>query len=532
MPRGPKTHASATSQSHHTDGRRLAPRAISKNRVHPYSKQPPGAADGAGWTVPDICAAYNWPKPKDVAGGGTIAVIHLAGGWLPADVEKFFQDQGLDGTQQPDVSDHSVDGEAPSGPSDPPTDADLEVALDIQIAAGSYAVATENPAKIRVYRGAQNAQGLIAAVRAATTDECDVCCITWGKDEQSWDPADVAAFNNAARAAVDNGMIIVAASGDNDSSDGGPTPANVDFPASSPYVIGCGGTKLFHQREEDPESQQFEWHEEVWNNTPGLATGRGGGGGFSELFQIPDWQLGTVQARMRMVPDIAAHADPETGYRIFVGGKSYVIGGTSAATALYAGLFAAFGPKRGFITPELYKNPICFNDVRGGDNGMFRAMVGPDPCTGIGSPRADLLATRIGSDAATLARVRRQMREAQSETLQLRTGCASTTSKTTTSLAGISSNDKLPSRILPRLVTAVTQLWKINQLIQIFGISTSESITANTPLSTYISGGPGAIDDWFYDIGTWPAFTRRGLQLHLPEAKLAVTFGRLADAIH
>ena len=249
MPRTPKNNASATLQSHQTNGRRLAPRAISKNRVHPYSKQPPGAANGAGWTVPDICAAYNWPKPKDVAGGGTIAVIHLAGGWLATDVEKFFHDQGLDGTQRPDVSEHlSVGGEAPGDPSDPPTDPDLEVALDIQIAAASYAVATQNPAKIRVYRGAQNAEGLIAAVRAAMTDECDVCCITWGKDERSWDTADVAAFNNAAKAAVDNGMIIVAASGDNNSSDGGPTPANVDFPASSPYVIGCGGTKLFHQQ--------------------------------------------------------------------------------------------------------------------------------------------------------------------------------------------------------------------------------------------------------------------------------------------
>ena len=112
---------------------------------------------------------------------------------------------------------------------------------------------------------------------------------------------------------------------------------------------------------------------------------------------------------MRMVPDIAAHADPETGYRIFVGGQPRVIGGTSSATALYAGLFAAFGPKRGFITPDLYKNQVCFNDIRGGDNGMFRAMVGPDPCTGIGSPRANLLAKRIGSDAATLGRVRRQL---------------------------------------------------------------------------------------------------------------------------
>jgi hypothetical protein len=141
------------------------------------------------------------------------------------------------------------------------------------------------------------------------------------------------------------------------------------------------------------------------------ADGQGTGGGFSELFPIEDWQLGTVQARMRMVPDIAAHADPETGYRIFVSGQPRVIGGTSTATALYAGLFAAFGPKRGFITPDLYKNQVCFNDIRGGDNGMFRAMVGPDPCTGIGSPRADLLAKRIGSDAATLKRVRRQLKE-------------------------------------------------------------------------------------------------------------------------
>ena len=109
--------------------------------------------------------------------------------------------------------------------------------------------ATGQPATIRVYKGAQSAEGLIAALRAATQDECDVCCITWGKDEQSWNAADVAAFNDAAKAAVDNGMIIVAASGDNDFSDGGPTPANVDFPASSPYVIGCGGTKLLHPRE-------------------------------------------------------------------------------------------------------------------------------------------------------------------------------------------------------------------------------------------------------------------------------------------
>jgi hypothetical protein len=319
MPKSPKSNASATSQSQQTNGRRLAPRAISKNRVHPYSKPhaDQAAADGAGWTIREICKAYNWPEPNDVAGGGTIAVIHLAGEWLDEDVARFFEYQGIAEGQQPHVFDSPPEEGPASRPSDPPTDADVEVALDIQIAGASYALATGQPATIRVYKGAQSAEGLIAALRAATKDECDVCCITWGKDEQSWNAADVANFNDAAKAAVDIGMIIVAASGDNDSSDGGPTPSNVDFPASSPYVVGCGGTKLFRPRKiqgDNTEGKEPERREEVWNNNPGHADGRGTGGGFSELFPIEDWQLGTVQARMRMVPDIAAHADPETGF--------------------------------------------------------------------------------------------------------------------------------------------------------------------------------------------------------------------------
>jgi hypothetical protein len=405
MARTPRRVASATPQGDESGRHVSSPRAISKNRVHPYSQ----AGDGPGWTVPEICDAYTWPKGlegKGLAGGGTIAIIHLGGGWDPADIDPFFHDQGLSIEQQPQVSDHPLAGVTQTAPSATPSQADLEVALDIQIAAASYAVATGQSATIRVYLGPQTPDGLIAAVQAATTDECDVCCITWGADEQTWGKPAADAFNAAAKAAVDKGMIIVAASGDNDSSDGGPTPANVDFPASSPYVIGCGGTT------KTKATKTAEADEIVWNNTPRDPTGQGTGGGFSEFFDIPDWQLGTVQARRRMVPDVAAHADPKTGYRIFVNRKPRVIGGTSASTALYAGLFAAFGPKRGFITPELYKNQVCFNDIRDGDNGMFSAMVGPDPCTGIGSPRADLLAKRIGSDAATLGRLRRQLKDA------------------------------------------------------------------------------------------------------------------------
>jgi Subtilase family len=390
------------SASDQRDERAPPLRATSKNQTHPYFIAHDGAVrDKAVWKIPEICAAYNWPDLKEVA-GGTIALIQLSGGWREEDTQEFFAEQGLVG-KEPTVTDRSLDGgQTNNSNCSPPSEADSEVALDIQVAAAAYAVATGQSATIRVYW----TKDLAAGLRAATDDECDVCCITWGADEQTWGRPAADAFNAAAKAAVDNGMIIVAASGDNDSSDGGPTPANVDFPASSPYVIGCGGTTR------TKATKTAEAHEIVWNNTPRDPSGQGTGGGFSELFPIPDWQLGTVQARMRMVPDVAAHADPLTGYRIFVGGKPRIVGGTSAAAALYAGLFAAFGPKRGFITPELYKNQVCFNDIRDGDNGMFRAMVGPDPCTGIGSPRADLLAERIGSDAATLARIRTQLKQA------------------------------------------------------------------------------------------------------------------------
>jgi subtilase family serine protease len=93
-----------------------------------------------------------------------------------------------------------------------------------------------------------------------------------------------------------------------------------------------------------------------------------------------------------MVPDIAANADPVTGYQVVFHGKTHFVGGTSAVAPLYSGLFAAFGTKLGFITPKLYANSVCFNDVTTGDNGAFRAGVGPDPCTGLGSPIASRLA--------------------------------------------------------------------------------------------------------------------------------------------
>ena len=95
-----------------------------------------------------------------------------------------------------------------------------------------------------------------------------------------------------------------------------------------------------------------------------------------------------------MVPDVAACADPDTGYEVVLNGAVEVVGGTSAVAPLYAGLVAAvWGKKPGWITPEFYTNAEWFNDITLGDNGTYAARVGPDPVTGMGSPKADKFKT-------------------------------------------------------------------------------------------------------------------------------------------
>jgi kumamolisin len=340
--------------------------SVPKVKCHPYFKVPgPEAASENFWNVPDLCAAYNWPT--GLPGGGVIALVEYAGGWTTPDLYQFCASLGQ---PPPTINDFSVDG-TQNTPDPDPYGNDSEVALGIQVAAASYYVATGKPASIRVYW----TEDIAKAVRAATSDGCDVCAITWGQDEAQWGTAAALDMEQAATTATASGMVVFAASGDNDSKDGGDNPANVDLPASCPHVIGCGGTT------------KTATSETVWNNNPGDPAGNGTGGGFSTVFTpLPPWQIGAPNGPGRMVPDVAANADPNTGYNIVLHRQSTTRGGTSAVAPLYAGLFAAFGKKLGYVTPKLWLNPLCFNDITIGDNGGFRADRGPDPCTGLGSP--------------------------------------------------------------------------------------------------------------------------------------------------
>ena len=338
---------------------------------HPQPGQPPASPVAGTWDVPALCASYGWPT--NAVGTGTIAIVELGGGWNHADVAQFC---AVNRVPMPTITDVSVDGSTNS----PGSDADGEVALDIQVAAAAFSAAADGrPANIRMYW----AQDIAAAVRAATKDGCDVCSISWGADEAVWGASEAADMEAAAAEAVAAGMIVFGAAGDNDSADGGPTPANVDLPAGCPHVVGCGGTS------KTPSS------EVVWNNTPGVSKGEGTGGGYSTLFPVQSWQRGAPPAPAglgRMVPDVAANADPNTGYNIVLDGQIEPVGGTSAVAPLYAGLFAALGTKLGFVTPKLWQSAADFNDITVGDNGTYHAQKGPDACTGLGSPIGQRLA--------------------------------------------------------------------------------------------------------------------------------------------
>jgi kumamolisin len=195
----------------------------------------------------------------------------------------------------------------------------------------------------------------------------------------------------SAAAAVEAGMIVFAAAGDNDADDSdGTGKPSVDCPASCPSVVGCGGTT------KTPTS------EVVWNNSASNdASGEGTGGGFSTVFPVQAWQVGapTPPAGLgRLVPDLAANADPNTGYEIVQGGQSQVVGGTSAVAPLMAALFAAIGASGNVLT-KVWSNPGDFTDITSGTNGLYAAAKGPDACSGVGSPIGTKLAATFAPSA-------------------------------------------------------------------------------------------------------------------------------------
>jgi len=344
-----------------------------------------GAAAPSSYTPPQVAEAYNFPSNSSGA-GQTIGIIELGGGYRQTDLTAYFKTLKL---AAPAITAVSVNG-GKNKPSNA-NSSDGEVMLDIEVA-GSVAAG----AKIAVYFTPNTDQGFIDAITTAVHDTANkpsVISISWGGPESSWTQQSMTALDAACQSAAALGVTITVAAGDDGSTDGG-TGNNVDFPASSPHVLACGGTKL------DANGATIV-SEVVWNE---LANKEGAtGGGVSNVFALPSWQANanvpkpSTSTGGRGVPDVAGDADPTTGYTIRVDGSTTVIGGTSAVAPLWAGLVAVanqqLGTQVGFIQPAIYaaKAASAFNDITVGNNGAFSAGPGWDACSGLGSPIADKL---------------------------------------------------------------------------------------------------------------------------------------------
>jgi kumamolisin len=329
----------------------------------------------------DVAKSYQYPS--DVNGTGEcIALIELGGGYRNSDMQAYFSKLNL---TAPDITAQSVDG----GHNDPSTadSADGEVALDIQVAG-----AVAPGAKIVVYFTTNTDKGFLDAISTAIHDSANipsVISISWGSSESQWTGQAMQNFNETFMSAAALGITITVAAGDSGSSDGQTDGrAHVDFPASSPYALACGGTKL------------LSGSETVWNDLDGWATG----GGISDVFPVPDYQknvslpasVNSNKIKGRGLPDVAANADSATGYNVLVDGQWTVVGGTSAVAPLMAALIALANQKLkrkvGYIHPKIYNSTArMFKDITAGNNitakdGGYSAGPGWDACTGLGAP--------------------------------------------------------------------------------------------------------------------------------------------------
>ena len=364
-------------------------------------------ASQSGYTPLQVAQLYNFPAGLDGT-GECIGILEFGGGYNTDDLNTYFQQLGI---SVPFITAMSVDG-VTNQPAPGQNSPDTEVMLDIEVAG-----AVAPGASIVVYFSNFTEQGWVDAITTAVHDSVhkpSVLSISWGfaEGQQIWSTQAITAVNEAFQAAAAMGVTVCCAAGDDGSRDQVDDGlAHCDFPASSAFVLACGGTSL-------QSSGTSITSETVWNDG---VNGGATGGGISDTIDLPTWQANahvppSVNPGGRIgrgVPDVAGDADPETGFQILADGQSGTVGGTSAVAPLWAGLVARINQKlgtaAGFLNPLLYalaSNANALHDITTGSNditgqiGGYSAGPGWDPCTGLGSPNGTALATALAGASA------------------------------------------------------------------------------------------------------------------------------------
>ena len=336
---------------------------------------------GFQWCPNAMQVAYGVPFKNTPAGktfdgtGITIAIVdafHYAN--AEADLANFNATMGLPACTKANGCFKNVDQNGGQNFCSPNAGWELETMLDLQ-----WAHTMAPGAKLILVEGCTNSYSDLFTAVTTAVGMADIVSNSYGSGEfggeTGYDPV------------LNVNKPILFSSGD-----GGAPP---EYPCVSPYVTCVGGTSLL------PVS--------TVNFARASETGWSGSGGGCSLFDLkPVYQSGygiTVCSSERAAPDIAAVADPNTGAIVYDSGNGgwWLVGGTSLATPLSAGIFAVDMQARGGkflhqINGDLYVrgchgtgdcvapgqiNPYFFFDVLVGNNG-FPAVPGYDLVTGMG----------------------------------------------------------------------------------------------------------------------------------------------------
>jgi kumamolisin len=380
-------------------------------QLHNYTKAPnanapkAGSGPAGGYTAQELRSAYGVDKLNSAGttgAGQTVAMLEFSH-FSQTNISKYDQQYGT-GSPTPTVV--KVSG----GDDDTAGGGTVEVELDIEVA---HAIAPK--ANVAVYEAPNSDQGEIDMWNKFITDNVSVVSSSWGACELDDTASTETAVDNVAKQGAAQGQTFLSAAGDSGAYDcyrhsGTQSPNGnnlaVDFPGSDPYVVSVGGTVLTEGSGGSYSS------ETVWNE--GTATKWAGGGGVSSKFARPSWQTGpgVSTSSLRQVPDVSAVA---SDYSIYSGGQWGTVGGTSAATPLWASVLtlanqqaAAAGKARvGQVQSTLYQlgssssYGSLFHDITTGDNLHYSAVANYDEASGWGTPKADALVPNLSGGGTT-----------------------------------------------------------------------------------------------------------------------------------
>jgi len=357
---------------------------IKNTAAHPTAQtvRPDAIPAGNGYGPSQFQAAYNLTAASAADGSGTtVAVVDAYNDpTAAADLATYRSAAGLPALTSGQFTQYNQNGQTSPLPATAPASDDwtLEESLDVDMVSAICPLC-----KIDLVEATNDTgTGLyVAEESAATTLGAKYISNSWGGSESSTDLTYDSEYFGV------SGVVYTASAGDSGYSGG------VIYPATSPHVVGVGGTSL------STASNSRGWTESVWdtNSTEGT------GSGCSSNEPQPSWQAAlsviTAVCSHRVDNDVAADADPNTGAAVYDttngNGGWNEVGGTSESSPMIAAVFALAGNNGNGgdnAADSIYTHTSNLYDVTSGSNGscggsiLCTAATGYDGPTGWGTP--------------------------------------------------------------------------------------------------------------------------------------------------